>query len=220
MNVIDILGSILRGSPGGRASGGGGRVLEDILGGGAEEEAPARAPSRAAEPAARPAPSSTGSVLDTWRREGETPAAPVRPASPTPSPRWNGGGLLRTPTPPPSANREEDAVHLIRAMICAARADGEMDSEEEQNILKHLGEPSREVVAFIRAEFEKPLDVREFAWSIPLGLEEKVYSLSLAVMKADSRAEHEYLSDLSHGLRLSPDTCRQLHQRYGAPMPS
>jgi uncharacterized membrane protein YebE (DUF533 family) len=100
-------------------------------------------------------------------------------------------------------------------MINAARADGEMDREEEQKILAHLGQPTPEVIAFIRQEFAKPLDVREFAWSIPLGLEQKVYTLTLAVMNPDTRQESGYLEELAHGLRLSPDLRRRVHQQLG-----
>ena len=75
------------------------------------------------------------------------------------------------------------------------------------------------MINFIRAEFAKPLDLRAFAWSIPLGLEEKIYALSLSVMEVDTREESGYLSELAHGLRLSPEICRQLHQQLGARPP-
>ncbi len=219
MDPIEILGALLRGSSGGQSQGG--NILRDILGGGeAEEASPAPQAERPVSQASPPASNSgrPTNVIDTWRRESAGASPPAAPRPAPSSGRWNGGdsGLLRPPAPAPAANREEEAVYLIRAMINAARADGEMDREEEQKILQHLGQPTQQVVAFIREEFGKPLDVREFAWSIPLGLEEKVYALSLAVMEVDSQKESGYLNELSHGLRLAPEVCRQIQQRYGA----
>jgi uncharacterized membrane protein YebE (DUF533 family) len=125
--------------------------------------------------------------------------------------------VLRAPAPAPAPPREEAAAVLIRAMINATRADGRMDREEEQKLLRQLGQPSPEAIAFIRAEFQKPLDVREFAWSVPLGMEEKVYAISLSVLDIDQSEESDYLKQLSHGLRLAPETCAQIHQQFGAP---
>jgi len=123
----------------------------------------------------------------------------------------------RAPEPPPQP-REEEATLLIRAMVNAAKADGRLDRDEEQKLLRHLGQPSREAIAFIQAEFQRPLDAREFAWSVPLGLEQKVYAISLSVIELDQREESAYLKDLSHGLRLGPDVVEQLHRQFDAPL--
>jgi uncharacterized membrane protein YebE (DUF533 family) len=114
---------------------------------------------------------------------------------------------------------DEQAKVLVRAMLNATRADGRMDRDEEQRILKMLGEPTAVVVEFIRGEFEKPaVPVRDFAWSVPLGLEEKAYAVSVGAILLDDRTESEYLKELSHGLRLSGETCVAIHRRYGAPV--
>ncbi|MFN0127664.1 MAG: DUF533 domain-containing protein [Verrucomicrobiales bacterium] len=69
-----------------------------------------------------------------------------------------------------------------------------------------------------KAEFKKPLDVKEFAWSVPLGLEQKVYVISLSVITLDQRDESTYLKNLAHGLRLPPDLCAEIHRQFGAPL--
>ena len=126
---------------------------------------------------------------------------------------------IPAPTRQPATRpRDEDATILIRAMINATRADGRLDQEEEQKILRHLGQPSPEMIAFIQSEFQKPLDVKEFAWSVPLGLEQKAYALSLAVLELDQREESAYLKDLAHGLRLPPEVCADIHRQLGAPI--
>jgi hypothetical protein len=229
MTPIEILGTLLRGGPGGA-----GGVLNDILRGGGQDGGEPALPAEAEKPEPKAAPepmpgrsslppSASGGVLDAWRRES-TARPPQPTARPEPSRKWNNspGSILRPPAPlpPPPADNQEEAVYLIRAMVNAVRADGDMDSEEEQKILSKLGQPSQEVITFIQNEFSQPLDVREFAWSIPLGLEEKVYALSLSVMEVDARAEFAYLKDLAHGLRLPAATCQRLHQQLGAPGPA
>ncbi|MEZ6096673.1 MAG: DUF533 domain-containing protein [Pirellulaceae bacterium] len=114
-------------------------------------------------------------------------------------------------------SRDEQAMVLIRAMINAAKADGEISQDEQQTIINQLGGASREVVEFLRHEFSQPVDVREFSWSVPLGMEEQVYMMSLAGMNLDTNAEVAYLADLAHGLRLPPGTCNEIHRRAGVP---
>jgi uncharacterized membrane protein YebE (DUF533 family) len=161
-------------------------------------------------------------------KEREAAAAAGRPYRPAPSAstgRWPGAAVeaARTEAPKPAPApvtrpRDDEATVLIRAMINAAKADGRLDRDEEQKILQHLGQPSREVVAFIQSEFQKPLDVKEFAWSVPIGMEQKIYAISLAVINVDQREESAYLKDLAHGLRLAPDLCAELHEHFGAPV--
>ncbi|MFO0940799.1 MAG: DUF533 domain-containing protein [Pirellulales bacterium] len=123
---------------------------------------------------------------------------------------------------PPTANSasstmtaNDEAIFLIQALINAAKADGRIDANEQQTILSQVpNDPA--TINFLKQQFAQPLDVREFAWSVPLGMEVKVYTMSLAGMQLDNQAEAEYLVELAHGLRLPPDTCRQIHARYGA----
>jgi uncharacterized membrane protein YebE (DUF533 family) len=129
----------------------------------------------------------------------------------------------RTTAPPPrrdpvnnSQQQNEDALVLIRAMINAAKSDGDISEAEQQSLLERIGNPTQEVVDFLRYEFNQPLDVREFAWSVPLGLEQKVYTMSLAAIELDQHKEVAYLRDLAHGLRLAPEVCNQIHQQFNA----
>jgi uncharacterized membrane protein YebE (DUF533 family) len=112
----------------------------------------------------------------------------------------------------------EQAEVLVRAMICAAKADGQITPEEQDNIVKQLGEVSQTEADFLRAEFAKPVDVRELTWSVPRGMEEQVYSISLMAIDLDEQKEAEYLADLAHGLRLDPMRCNEIHRTYGAPV--
>lgn len=159
-------------------------------------------------------------------REREAAAAAGRPYRPTPASTGRGPASSAPTAPsarppvqsPAPSERDAEATLLIRAMINAARADGRLDRDEEQKILRHLGQPSQDVVEFIQAEFRRPLDVKEFAWSVPLGLEQKVYAISLSVITLDQREESAYLKNLAHGLRLPPDLCAEIHRQFGAPL--
>ena len=69
----------------------------------------------------------------------------------------------------------------------------------------------------MREEFSSPLDVRDYARSVPVGMEEQVYTLSLMAIDLDSGSEAKYLMELSECLRLPPETRERIHQRLGAP---
>lgn len=106
---------------------------------------------------------------------------------------------------------------LIRAMVNAAKADGQIDRSEQEAIVGQLGDLDQAEVQFLQAEFAKPVDVREFAWSVPLGMEQQVYGISLMAMDLDEQKEANYLAELAHGLRLSPEICNQIHEQFKAP---
>ncbi len=102
-------------------------------------------------------------------------------------------------------------------MILAAKSDGRITRDEEQEIIGRIAEPTPEAIQFLRDEFARQITARDFAWSVPLGMEQKVYTISLAAIDLDSQAEATYLRELAHGLRLSPEFCNDLHRQYGAP---
>ena len=108
----------------------------------------------------------------------------------------------------------------IRAMANAAKADGRLTRKEQDAILQHLSGASREAMAFLQRELDAALDVRDFAWSVPLGMEYKVYAISLSAIDLDTKSESEYLERLAHGLRLPRNVRAQIHQRYAVPVPS
>jgi uncharacterized membrane protein YebE (DUF533 family) len=111
----------------------------------------------------------------------------------------------------------EQATILIRAMINAAKSDGRVDREEQEKILGKLGHVTQDELDFVRQEMAEPLDVDAFVRSIPQGMGNQVYAMSLMAVDLDSNPEAQYLHQLAQGLNLSPDTVNQVHQQLGAP---
>jgi uncharacterized membrane protein YebE (DUF533 family) len=110
----------------------------------------------------------------------------------------------------------DQATLLIRAMINAAKADGKVDSEERQKILDRLGEVTQDEIEFVRNELTQPLDLESFARSIPQGLEQQVYAISLMAIDLDSQAEAQYLHNLAQATQISPQVSNQIHKQFGA----
>ncbi len=112
---------------------------------------------------------------------------------------------------------ERQAETLIKAMINAAKADGRIDSGEQQKIVEHLGEVSDDEIAFVQREFQMPLDVEGFARSIPRGMEQQVYAMSLMAIDLDSNPEAQYLHQLAQATGIGPETANEIHEHLGAP---
>lgn len=118
-----------------------------------------------------------------------------------------------------SANNEEEAQAelLLKAMLSAAKADGVIDEEEKRKITEHLGDVSPEEAEFVRNELESPLDAQGLIDSVPRGMEQQVYFMSLLAIDLDSNEEARYLDSLAKGLNISNDMCNQIHEKVGAP---
>lgn len=110
---------------------------------------------------------------------------------------------------------EENAKLMIRAMIQAAKADGEIDADEREKILGHLGDVSPEERAFVEAEIDRPVDVAGLVAETGEGMKAQVYALSSSAIRVDNAAEAQYLDALAAGLGLSPDTRARIDAAMG-----
>jgi uncharacterized membrane protein YebE (DUF533 family) len=109
---------------------------------------------------------------------------------------------------------------LVRAMISAAKADGNIDQAEMQNIIGKIGEGgvTDEEKAFVMGELSAPVDVAALAGEARSpAVAAEVYAASLIAISVDSDAERQYLRALAQALRLDAATVAQLHQMTGAP---
>ncbi len=129
-----------------------------------------------------------------------------------------GGQVPGAQVPAPTAQQTGQAELLIKAMISAAKSDGAVDAQEQEKIVGQLGDIDAEEAAFIRAEMQKPLDLAGLVSSVPRGMEQQVYLLSLMSINLDSKAEADYLDKLAQGLNINNQVSNQLHQELGAPL--
>lgn len=117
----------------------------------------------------------------------------------------------------PLPTQNEQAILMIRAMVNAAKSDGRIDREEQENIVKQLGDVSQSEIDFLRQEFAAELDVNEFSKSIPRGMEQEIYAMSVTAIDLDTNKEARYLHQLAQGLDISQQQCNAIHDHFGIP---
>jgi uncharacterized membrane protein YebE (DUF533 family) len=119
--------------------------------------------------------------------------------------------------PEPTAEQNQQAAVLLRAMISAAKADGNIEAEEQKKILEQLKDASEEDTEMVRKEIQAPLDLQGLIDSIPIGMEQQVYLMSLLAINLDSKEEAIYLDKLAKGLNISHAVSNQIHNKLGVP---
>jgi uncharacterized membrane protein YebE (DUF533 family) len=124
----------------------------------------------------------------------------------------------------PPANTDEEseleskAMVILRAMINAAKADGQIDDAEQQRILGRLAEAdtTATVQEFVRAEMGQPLDLKALLREVPnLQMAAEVYAASLLAIEVDTPAERDYLRQLAQSLGLDEGAVQRLHLTLG-----
>lgn len=125
---------------------------------------------------------------------------------------------------PQDASEEQElerrAQLILRAMITAAKADGQIDSGEMQRIVGKLreGGASDEARGFVLDEMQRPADPGRLIGEVRTPeVAVEVYAASLLAIEVDTAAEREYLRRLAEGLSLAPTTVQQVHQVLGVP---
>jgi len=123
----------------------------------------------------------------------------------------NGGQVTQQ-----TSQADEDAAGLmIRAMLQAAKADGNVDQEERDKLLSNVGELSQEEANFINAELERDIDVAGLARDVPNGMEDQVYMMSVMGINLDTQNEASYLHDLAQTMNLGKAQVNQIHEMLG-----
>ena len=114
-------------------------------------------------------------------------------------------------------DQEQQAEIMLRAMISAAKADGDIDAEEQKKISEHLDDVTPDELALVRSIMQEPSDIDALVKSVPSSMEQQVYFMSLLCIDLDSQAEAQYLDKLAKGLNISHEACNQIHEKAGAP---
>jgi uncharacterized membrane protein YebE (DUF533 family) len=234
----DLLGSVMKGAQGGSQSGGGlGDILGKVLGGGSQsggglgdvlgsvlgggnksaQQGGGLSDILGGVLGGKPQGSSGGAGTDlsdligaALNQFGHAEQAAQR-GEPEPSFEQFNQGMVHS-------EACEQATVMVRAMINAAKADGRVDKEEQQKILGKLGSVTQDEIDFVNNELSQNLDVQAFAHSVPRGLENQVYAMSLMAIDLDSQGEAKYLHQLGQAMGIEPQVSNQIHQQLGAPV--
>ena len=179
------LGDIFGGLAGGAAAGGLGGMLGDLLGGGQQRDA-------LAQRGAQPSNDATFGELfnDAVIRQDEPEIAP---------------------TP------EQNAVAglMLKAMIQAAKSDGQIDERERERLLGQMGDLDDAEKQFIQQQMAAPSDAAALAREVPKGLEQQIYLASLMSIDFDNEREARYLNDLAEAMGISRADTNAIHDQLG-----
>jgi uncharacterized membrane protein YebE (DUF533 family) len=110
---------------------------------------------------------------------------------------------------------------LLKAMISAAKADGQIDQGEMQKIIGKISsdQVTPEEKQFVLDQMSAPLDVESLAADARTPAQAaQVYAASILAIDVDSAQERSYLQSLARALRLDQATVDQLHKMTGAPL--
>ncbi len=206
-----LLGSVLGGSSG--SSGGAGDMLRGLMGGGSQQAGglgSILSGMMGGQQAGGQSSSGLGGLLDSLGGGGAggglgallNQALSGAPAS----------QIEATP------DQEKEAELMLRAMIAAAKADGEIDAEEQRKLTEHLGDDvSPEELALVKREMASQTSLEDLIAEVPKGMEQQIYLMSLLAIDLDHQAEAEYLDKLAKGLNISPQQANAIHEQLGVP---
>jgi uncharacterized membrane protein YebE (DUF533 family) len=142
-------------------------------------------------------------------RQGQAGAAAQQGAQPQRAPEADAGDAQVD---------DGEAILLIRAMVAAANADGQIDPEEERNILDRLDRAgaTAEQRAFVQRELRNPAALETLLRDVRgPDMAQRFYTASALAIKADTPAERSYLRYLGDRLGLKPQQSNDLLQRLG-----
>ncbi|MGF1642120.1 MAG: DUF533 domain-containing protein [Thiotrichales bacterium] len=218
-----VLGSLLKGGGGGAQTGGGGLggMLGGLLGGGGQ---PQQAPM-ARGGAGGGMGDLLGSLLGGGQAQGgggqgglgALLGGAMAKYAQSQNPAAANAAAQFIPTGAEQRQAEEQATVIVRAMINAAKADGQVDQKELQQITGKMGQMGPDEINWLKSEISAPLDVNAMIKSVPRGMEQQIYAMSLMAIDLDTQQEAKYLHELAQGLGIPANVCNQLHEQLGAP---
>ena len=114
---------------------------------------------------------------------------------------------------------EQDSELVLKAMINAAKADGQIDKGEIQRIVGKLKETGMDPDAqqYVMAEMQKKMDTPDLIAAVKgrPTLAAQIYGASLLAIEVDTPAEKKYLDDLASGLGLPPEVASRIKGMVG-----
>ncbi len=186
------------------AAGGIGAVIGSLVGGGTDSVKGAVGGGALAMLA--------GVAMKALASGGQADSAGLTNAGPVPA------GLKVPENPEEEQAVEQTASLVVKAMINAAKSDGEIGPKEMERILGKLKESAMDdgTQHWVMMEMSKPLDLDAFAAEIPsLEVAAEVYAASLLAIEVDTDAERQYLQQLAQATGLNPAVVQYINQTLG-----
>jgi uncharacterized membrane protein YebE (DUF533 family) len=114
---------------------------------------------------------------------------------------------------------EQNSEIVLKAMINAAKADGQIDQGEIQRIVGKLQESGmgKEAQQYVLTEMTKPLDTQALlaAAKGQPAFGAQIYAASLLAIEVDTPAEKKYLDQLAAGLGIKPEVTQRIKDMVG-----
>jgi uncharacterized membrane protein YebE (DUF533 family) len=113
----------------------------------------------------------------------------------------------------PEAISNDAAMHIIKAMIAAAAADGRIDDSEYARIVGAAGgaAASPEAKAFLERELRSPATAAQLAREVSSAEEAlQVYTAARVAIDADNASEKGFLAELASALGIDADLAGQV----------
>ena len=128
-------------------------------------------------------------------------------------------GLLEPQSAAERQQLEQHSEIVLKAMINAAKADGQIDQGEMQRIVGKLKESGigKEAQQYVLTEMTKPLDTQALIASAKgqPALAAQIYAASLLAIEVDTPAEKKYLDQLAAGLGIKPEVTQRIKDMVG-----
>ena len=128
-------------------------------------------------------------------------------------------GLKQPATAAEKEQLEGQAGLVIKAMINAAKADGQIDQDEIQRIIGRLGDAGldQQTRDFVLAEMNKPINTEELVAAAKGNpqLAAQLYAASLLAIEVDTPGERAYLENFAKSLGLVPQAVSNLENTLG-----
>ncbi len=131
---------------------------------------------------------------------------------------FNIPGLTAPQTQAEVQTAEATSQLILKGMINAAKADGQIDQGEMQRIVGKLQEVGMDdqTKAWVMQEMSSPLNLGAFAAEIPSPeVAAQVYAASLLAIEVDTDGERNYLAQLAQKTGLHPMVAQQIKQSMG-----
>ncbi|OOF38717.1 3-hydroxyisobutyrate dehydrogenase [Rodentibacter rarus] len=115
-----------------------------------------------------------------------------------------------------STSQQDASALILRTMIAAAAADGEITAEEKQTIANEIGD-NAELAQWVEQEMANPISIAEIARQVgnDTALAANVYLAARLVSKELSRKEIVFLANLAEALGLDEALVEQLEKQAG-----